>query len=53
MVRRAGGVGETLSNYKGGLGQSLWSLTEGGRGGEKSKELPYVIYEQPLTLLDF
>ena len=34
---------------KGGFSQSLRSLTEGGRGVQKSEKLPYVIYEQPLN----
>ena len=35
---------------KGGFSQSLQSLTEGGRGGQKSEKLPYVIYERPLRV---
>ena len=47
-----GGEGGSVKPYviiKGGLSQSLRSLTEGGRGGQKSEKLPYVIYERPLS----
>ena len=46
---KGGVVSETLRNYQGGFSKSLRSLTEGGRGGQKSEKLPYVIYERPLS----
>ena len=45
------GGGGSVKPYviiKGGFSQSLRSLTEGGRGAQKSEKLPYVIYERPL-----
>ena len=44
--------GGSVKHYviiKGGFGQSLQSLTEGGRRGQKSGKLPYVIYECSLN----
>ena len=46
---RGGGSVKPYVIIKGGFSQSLRSLTEGGRGGQKSEKLPYVIYERPLT----
>ena len=50
------GEGGSVKPYviiKGGFSQSLQSLTEGGRGGQKSQKLPYVIYERPLIVTLF
>ena len=48
--KEGGGVGETLRNYQGGV-QPILTIPYrgGGRGVQKSKKLPYVIYERPLT----
>ena len=47
IITLRGGVRESLRNYQGGFSQSLRSLTEGGRGVQKSEKMPYVINERP------
>ena len=50
ITGKGGGVGETLRNYQGGVQPILTVPYRGGEGGgQKSKKLPYVIYERPLT----
>ena len=49
------GRGSSVKPYviiEGGFSQSFRSLTGGGRGGQKSEKLPYVIYERPLMQMN-
>ena len=46
-IGKGGGVSETLRNYQGGVKPILTIPYRGGRGGQKSQKMPYVIYERP------